>query len=436
MEYIFYYELSSKKEARTYNYTKKTFATMLMKDVYKLKKRYYLPMGYEPSETGLKLFAKHFFVAVEKLKDNDIFTFDYTKYKSHESASVEMFKKLCNGKYEDMEKINSVEYEWIESCNNSSQRYCKPGKYNCYGYDYSSQYPAILASEQFEIPTCAGTEKTITEIDYTKLEVGFYKVRITSKDTRFQKVFSFSREHVYTHTSLFFAYQCKTKQGYEIEMELIKKKKEHNCYIYGKYKKDNIVKGSVIFGKWYGYFSDLKERYPECKVLIKILTSTLWGRLAEFHRIFKTMDQIITEDLNVSLEYNTNSDYYIRNTKKNKKGEDLLELVSSKNPYYFSIARIKPFLLSKSREMIGKVANKYIDSVVRIHTDCVCFNERRDDVIFQLKTFKLTKENKTTGLIDFKRVDCYKNYTTGYETKNYKKTENNEYDDSDDETDD
>jgi hypothetical protein len=105
MEYIFYYELSSKKDARTYNYTKKTFATMLMKDVYKLKKRYYLPMGYEPSETGLKLFAKHFFVAVEKLKDNDIFTFDYTKYKSHESASVEMFKKLVVASMKILKKL-------------------------------------------------------------------------------------------------------------------------------------------------------------------------------------------------------------------------------------------------------------------------------------------------------------------------------------------
>ena len=86
--------------------------------------------------------------------------------------------------------------------------------------------------------------------------------------------------------------------------------------------------------------------------------------------------------------------------------------------------------------MIGKVANKYIDDVVRIHTDNVTFKKKHDDVVFESKTFKLLKEDKTTGLINFKRVDCYKNYTTGFETKSYQKTENKEYYDSDDEDDD
>jgi hypothetical protein len=70
--------------------------------------------------------------------------------------------------------------------------------------------------------------------------------------------------------------------------------------------------------------------------------------------------------------------------------------------------------------MIGKVAIKYIDDVVRIHTDNVTFNRQHDDVVFQSKTFKLTKEEKTTGLIEFRRVDCYKNYTNEkYKTKNF-----------------
>jgi hypothetical protein len=78
-----------------------------------------------------------------KLKDNPIFKFDYTKYRSHESASIEMFKKLAHGKFELMDDIDSTEYEWIESCNNAVLNYCAPGKYDCYGYDYSSQYPAF-----------------------------------------------------------------------------------------------------------------------------------------------------------------------------------------------------------------------------------------------------------------------------------------------------
>ena len=429
MEYTFYYELSkSSKEAVTYNYTTKKFKTMLMYDVYKLDRHYFLPIGYEPTKEGLKKFANDFFIAVKKLKDNDIFEFDYLKYRSHESASVEMFKKLCHGKFELMDEIDSIEYEWIESCNNAGLNYCSPGKYDCYGYDYSSQYPAILASEQFEIPTKKGIQKTITNIDYKKLEVGYYKVKITSNDIRFKKVFGFSKNNIYTHTSLMFANMCKTKEGYNIDMQLVLE--DNNCYIYGKNKDGNITKGSIIFGKWFKYMFELKEAHQECKILIKLITSSLWGRLAEFNRLFKTDEEIVDENLDVSLKYDPKHKYYIRSTKTNRKGDDLCELVNSKKPYHFNIARIKPFLLAKSREMIGKVAIKYIDDVVRICVDNVTFNKVHDDVVFQANTFKLTKENKTTGFIEWKYTTCYKNYTTNYETKHFDKSESD--DDSDD----
>ena len=71
MEYTFYYELTkSSKEAVTYNYTTKKFKTMFMYDVYRLDRHFFLPIGYE------------------------LLKFDYLKYRSHESASVEMFKNF------------------------------------------------------------------------------------------------------------------------------------------------------------------------------------------------------------------------------------------------------------------------------------------------------------------------------------------------------
>ena len=130
MEYTFYYELS-KNQAVTYNYTTSKFKTMLMYAVYKLDRHYFLPIGYEASKKGLKQFSVDFFIAVNKLKDNSIFKFDYTKYRSHESASIEMFKKLAHGKFESMDDIDQIEYEWIEACNNSGLNYCKAGKYDC-----------------------------------------------------------------------------------------------------------------------------------------------------------------------------------------------------------------------------------------------------------------------------------------------------------------
>ena len=60
----------------------------------------------------------------------------------------------------------------------------------------------------------------------------------------------------------------------------------------------------------------------------------------------------------------------------------------------------------------------------------VTFNKVHDDVIFQASTFKLTKENKTTGLIEWKYTTCYSNHTTNYKTKHFDKSKS---DDSDDE---
>ena len=119
----------------------------------------------------------------------------------------------------------------------------------------------------------------------------------------------------------------------------------------------------------------LKEAYIECKLLTKLITSSLWGRLAEFNRLFKTDEEIVEEKLDVSLKYDPSHKYYIRSIKTNSKGNDLCELINSKKPYHFNISRIKPFLLAKSREMTGKVAIKYIDDVVRICTDNVTFSQ-------------------------------------------------------------
>ena len=75
-----------------------------------------------------------------------------------------------------MDDIDSTEYEWIEACNNSGLNYCASGKYDCHGYDYSSQYPSILASEQFEIPTKKAFRRQLKiyqlnqKLDFTKLK--------------------------------------------------------------------------------------------------------------------------------------------------------------------------------------------------------------------------------------------------------------------------
>jgi hypothetical protein len=327
-----------------------------------------------------------------------------------------------------MDDIDNIEYAWIQSANNAGLRYCEIGKFECHGYDFKLQFPSILASEGFDIPTRKGKQQTIKTIDYNKLLVGYYKVKVTSNDERFKKTFAFCSKNVYTNTSLYYAYQLKTKEGYNVNFELIEE--ENNCYLYGKYKKDNITRGSIVFGKWFGYITELKEKFPKNK-LIKMLASSLWGRLANYNRLFKTDEEL--EELDVSLEYDIKHEYYIRDINKKKSG-NVYEIVNCKKPYYYNIARCKPFLLAQSRIMTAKVAVKYIDDVVRICIDNVTFNKEHDDVIFESKTFKLCKEEKSTGLIQFRRYDCYRNFThEKHTTKHFYTNYDSDDDDDDDE---
>jgi hypothetical protein len=162
------------------------------------------------------------------------------------------------------------------------------------------------------------------------------------------------------------------------------------------------------------------------------MTSALWGRLAQHNRLFVTQDEMDGKRLDVTVNYNLKHDYYIRDiTYNHKKDSEVLELVNTKQPFKFNIARIKPFLLSKSRSLTGTIAMIYIDDVVRIHTDNVTFNKQHDDVICERKAMKLAKEDKTTGDIEWKGVGSYINHTTGYKTLDNDKKDKDDLDESD-----
>jgi hypothetical protein len=281
-----------------------------------------------------------------------------------------------------------------------------------------------MASEDFTFSKRKGSLRTLTKLQIEdgkikNIQDGMYKVKIISDDYRFKKVFGFSRKNVYTHTSIFFAMYCIREEGYDVKIELIKEK--NNCYIYDK---KDIIRGSTVFGKWHKPLFKLKENFPKNK-LVKLITSSLWGRLVQHNKIYKTDDEIIDEDLDVVLKYDRNHDYYIRDVNQNGKGIDINELVNCRNPYYYNLARMKPFLLAKSRSNTGRVGLQYIDDVVRICVDNVTFKKKHDDVMLEFennmkKKLKLLKEDKTSGIIKWRNARCYKNFTTGYQSKHFK----------------
>lgn len=70
-----------------------------------------------------------------------------------------------------------------------------------YGYDFTSNYPSLMASEELLIPTTKPVEIILEELPKRKhIKLGIYRVKITSDDKDFLKVFSFSKFHYYKYT--------------------------------------------------------------------------------------------------------------------------------------------------------------------------------------------------------------------------------------------
>jgi hypothetical protein len=270
------------------NIETRKFKTITKLEMYRSKdSAFHMTTGYEANDKELKRYAIDFMKWVEELKDNDIFKFDYLKYKSHNQVCLSLFKIICNKELKLFEAIDGTEYKWIESCKNSALYYCKKGTYNnCHGYDFKSQYPSILAYKGMSFPCKSGKEKKISNINEIPKLFGFFKVKITSYDERFQKVFLFNKNHVYTHVSVFFAMQCKEKENFDISIEL-DVESNVNCYVYDK--KDLIR--VTIFKKWYKYLFTLKEKFPE-NHLCKVITSSLWGRICQHNITYKTEDEL------------------------------------------------------------------------------------------------------------------------------------------------
>ena len=350
---------------------------------------FFVQSGYEASDEGLMEYAKDFKRWTEELYNNKVYKINYTNFHSHYTAVLYTFSNISKKKYSDHEPIGILEGKWIEACYNGSLQYCEPQTCQCYAYDFSEMYPSILTNPKFIIPTKAGREKTLNEIP-TDLKTGYYRVKITCNNKDFNKLFSFSKQHVYTNISLNYA-QIHQKK-YDVNIELIKDG-EPNTYVY-----DDTVAGSKIFSLWFYKMLELKKMFPKNR-LVKHLFSSLHGHLIAFDKRNLSWKEIKKKGLKVGM--GEECDYVIKEYHLYD-DQDYYEVIDPKNPYKYNI-RIKAFLAACARNKTAEVARKHLKHVVRIHTDCVVFNKKYDlsDVPF------LVSEEKTSGLIKWKNVNSY-----------------------------
>lgn len=384
-KYYICYKIST-GDFKVYNNISKTITTESEKPK---KHIFYLPKGYETSDEGLLLYAEDFKKCAEEMYNDKDTHIHYTRYYNDYTAVELVFKTLSKKMFNDHTKISKTEGKYFESCYNAGLVYCDPRECKTYSYDFSANYPRILSSKDFIIPTCEGRECTMTELPKV-LTCGIYRVVITCNHKDIKKVFSFSKDHTYVNTSIEFARKYQKK--FNIKIDLITDDKP-NAYIY-----DNVITSSKTFSYWFFKLLKLKQKYPK-NSLVKRLMSSLWGHLCQLKTINKSWKSIESENINIGMTDKCDyiiKDFYLYDN------QEYYELQDVNQPYKHNI-RLKPFITAYARNKIAEIALQHLSKVVRIHTDCVSFRKKYE---FPNELY-LSSEDKTTGYIKWININSY-----------------------------
>ena len=366
---------------------------------------YELFKDYTADKEGIQKYMNDFDNWVNELKPHGL---NYEKYFTHGCAVNKVFMSKAREQIDglQLDTISFKEAFFFEQCSNggiiSLDDTYKNKVIDAYGYDFSAFYPNMLL--KIILATKQGKRKKIKTIDYNNLRYGIYRVKITTDDQRFKKIFSFSRNNFYTHYSLKLAH--KYKDIFNINMELIIDDK-YNALIYDD---ENLVQSKEVFQTWFNFLSDLKQKFPKNK-LIKHLMSSLWGHITQYNRKFFSDEDFADLDFSDITE-DEKTEYKLLYIKRfvdetQEFGvKSRYEMVPTEQPYLNNLARIKPFLVSYCRSYVADLIMKenILDNVVRIHTDGIVLNKQHD---FTHLKYYPKPEDKTTGKIIFKSVNNY-----------------------------
>lgn len=370
---------------------------------------YQIIPGYELTKDGFQKYEQDFKKWCEELKNSKVYPIVYTSYYNDYLAINQIFKdQVERQKLRVLQKsITLDDFKHIKRCNNGNHSYLNE-KYNdkivkCYGYDYSGFYPWLLSSAKLLIPVCKGRNEKLKSLDGVDLnKPAFYRCKITYTNKNLCRVFQFSKDDEYTNLDIQYLYYLHKnmpeifKEG-DITISMIDDG-EPNAYIYDKW-----FTGYEIFKKWYDNMSALKEEYPN-NMLIKNISSRLWGYLSKFKKIYDV------DESEIAQMESSEAMLLILSSKCNQE-LDLFYTILNKDDPGPRFCLIKPFLAALGRIHICKAMYKLdptLDHVVRVCCDDIVLDKKIK--VPNTKNFKLLKpEKKTTGNIIFRSRFTYYN---------------------------
>lgn len=399
----FYYEVKSENKIYYLDENTNTFGSCYKKKKDLQYKYFHLFKEDEQTNEGLLQYKNKFNEWCEELKPHDII---YKKYYNHYSAVEYTFLRYSKNRLaminKEFQDVSFDEYKYNEACYNGGIIYLNPIYKNknvqSFGYDYSSFYPNILVHCDLKVPTSQGKQIKLIHLDFDNLQYGFYKVVVTCSNEEFLKVFAFSKRNVYTHFSLLFAYKYKDK--FNIHFQLVEDT-DYNALIYDD---DELVSSRYIFHKWHNtLYNEIK---PKCKnPLLKHLLSSLWGSLIKCEKYYFDDEQDShLKESETGQFCRINETYFMRDGKMTT----LYECIKPEKPYKYHYGRLKAFILSLGRNIVGNIImeSNVLENVIRINTDGIVLNKPFDFSTIN-NSYYPKPEDKTTGLVFWENVNSY-----------------------------
>lgn len=217
-------------------------------------------------------------------------------------------------------------------------------------YDFTSMYPAIMASQMKRFPVKRGIFTQLDEIPETKVPYGIYRCIIhrAEKARQVNRFFKFNPSNYYTHTDIMAAQRL----GLSVELMDL----ECNALLYPS---DRTVKGSIMFKPFVDYVFALKEKKVKgAKQLINIL----WGALCEKRTYMRdtSRGEVEIKDADItSIE------------PRGEKETDAVWVEFQKRDQCFATdyARIAPFITAYGRNTLSNVVSSHPQQVKAFHTD-------------------------------------------------------------------
>lgn len=276
----------------------------------------------------------------------------------------------------DAEPLQINEAKWIEDVSTGPFMWAEKGyEGQVFEYDYTGFYSSILRDKNFFIPIKAGEFKKLSNEEFksrTFYEYGIYRATIEIPSKLMKENYS----DKYTH-------YCLTRAK-ELGWKITLIQDENPNFLY--YPATSRASGLLVFEKYIDELTILKKQgFATAKELI----SMIWGVLTE-KRIKKIL--ATTKD-----PYQQTNDVIIESIVQQNDDQFLVETSKRNKQFETPYARLKPFILSRGRQIMSRTLEPNIEYIVRVHTDGFLSSKPLKDFPKSVKLGKNIGELKYEG---------------------------------------